>query len=136
MGWAAVADLGLDGTTGGEGGEVVDVATTADFVAANERTEPLVIRVSGTIGDGLRLAVGSNKTILGVGERPTVQGSIEIEGVQNVIVRNLYVMATTAPTVATARARAAPTRCKSAKALTTSGSTTWTLPTAPTETST
>ena len=92
MGWAAVADLGLDGTTGGEGGEVVDVATTQDFIAANERTEPLVIRVSGTIGDGLRLAVGSNKTILGVGERPTVQGSLEIEGVQNVIVRNLYVI--------------------------------------------
>ena len=92
MGWASVADLGLEGTTGGEGGEVVDVATTQDFIAANERVEPLVIRVSGTIGESQRLKAGSNKTILGVGERPTIQGSLEIEGVQNVIVRNLYVV--------------------------------------------
>jgi pectate lyase len=92
MGWASVADLGLTGTTGGEGGEVVDVSTTQDFIIANERVEPLVIRVTGTIGDSQRLAIGSNKTILGAGDRPTVQGSLEIEGVQNVIVRNLYVV--------------------------------------------
>jgi pectate lyase len=92
IGWASVSDLGLDGTTGGEGGEVVDVATTQDFILANERVEPLVIQVSGTIGDSRRLKVGSNKTILGVGERPTIQGALEIDGVQNVIVRNLYVV--------------------------------------------
>jgi pectate lyase len=92
MGWAAANDLGLDGTTGGEGGEVVDVATTQDFILANEKVEPLIIQVSGTIGDGRRVKVSSNKTILGVGERPTIQGSLEIEDVSNVIVRNLYVV--------------------------------------------
>jgi pectate lyase len=92
IGWASVPGLGLDGTTGGEGGEIVDVSTTQDFVLANERVEPLVIQVSGTIGEGRRLSVGSNKTILGVGERPTIQGSLEIEEVSNVIVRNLYIV--------------------------------------------
>jgi pectate lyase len=92
MGWASVADLGLEGTTGGEGGEIVDVSTTQDFILANERVEALVIRVTGTIGEGRRLAVSSNKTILGAGERPTIQGALEIEGVQNVIVRNLYIV--------------------------------------------
>jgi pectate lyase len=91
-GWASVPDLGVNGTTGGEGGEVVAISTTADFVAANERSEPLVIEVSGTIGDGLRLKVGSNKTIRGVGERPTIQGSLDFDGVVNVIARNLYVV--------------------------------------------
>src|SRR5262245_2694518 len=70
MGWASVADLGVEGTTGGEGGEIVDVSTTQDFILANERVEPLVIRVTGTIGDSRRLAIGSNKTILGAGDRP------------------------------------------------------------------
>jgi pectate lyase len=92
IGWASVPDLGLEGTTGGEGGETVDVATTQDFVVANARTEPLVIQVSGTIGDGERLKVGANKTIVGVGERPTIQGALEIEEASNVIVRNLYVV--------------------------------------------
>jgi pectate lyase len=91
-GWASIDDLGQNGTTGGEGGEVVSVATTDEFIAANARTEPLVIEVSGTIGDGLRLKVGSNKTILGVGERPTIQGSLDFDGVVNVIARNLYVV--------------------------------------------
>jgi pectate lyase len=92
IGWASVPDLGLDGTTGGEGGEVARVTTTDDFVTANARVEPLVIQVSGTIGDGRRLKLGSNKTILGVGVRPTVRGAIEIDGVQNVIVKNLFVV--------------------------------------------
>ena len=92
IGWASVPDLGLEGTTGGEGGEVVDVASTADFVLANARPEPLVIQVSGTIGEGERLRAGANKTIVGVGVRPTIQGSLEIEEVANVIVRNLYVV--------------------------------------------
>lgn len=92
VGWASVPDLGLDGTTGGEGGEVVDVATTQDFIDANARVEPLIIQLTGTIGEGRRLKVGANKTILGVGMRPTIQGALEIDGVQNVIVRNLYVV--------------------------------------------
>jgi pectate lyase len=92
VGWASMPDLGLEGTTGGNGGEVVDVSTTEEFIAANARTEPLVIQVHGTIGDSRRVKVGSNKTILGVEDRPTLQGSLEIEEVQNVIVRNLYVV--------------------------------------------
>jgi len=92
IGWASVPDLGLEGTTGGDGGEVVPVATTQEFLLANERVEPLVIEVSGTIGDGRRLSIASNKTIIGVGERPTIQGALEIEEVSNVIVRNLFVV--------------------------------------------
>jgi pectate lyase len=92
IGWASIDDLGQNGTTGGEGGEVVAVATTDDFIAANARAEPLVIEVSGTIGGGRRLEVGSHKTILGVGERPTIQGSLDFDGVVNVVARNLYVV--------------------------------------------
>jgi pectate lyase len=92
MGWASIDDLGQNGTTGGDGGEVVPVSTTDAFVQANARIEPLVIEVSGTIGEGRELSIGSHKTIVGVGERPTIQGSIEIEEVQNVILRNLYIV--------------------------------------------
>src|SRR5690242_8993579 len=54
IGWASMPDLGLEGTTGGDGGEVVDVSTTQDFLLQNERVEALVIQVHGTIGDGRR----------------------------------------------------------------------------------
>ena len=92
IGWASIDDLGQNGTTGGEGGEVVDVATTAEFVTANERVEPLIIQVNGTIGEGVPLVVGSHKTILGIGPTATIYGGLEIEEVQNVIVRNLHIV--------------------------------------------
>jgi pectate lyase len=93
MGWASIEDLGQNGTSGGEGGEVVEVSTTADLLGAIQGTTPRVIRISGSLGDGGRISIGSNKTLEGVsGAGAEIQGAVRIDGSANVIVRNLRIV--------------------------------------------
>lgn len=61
VGWAAVAGLGSDGTTGGDGGEVVEVTTTANFMAQAKLAGPRVILVNGVVGDGERVGIASTR---------------------------------------------------------------------------
>lgn len=92
LGWASVADLGQSGTTGGRGGEVVLATTIEQLEAFGRRTEPLVIQVCGTLGTGLQeLGLASHKTIIGVGHRPTVRASFDVDDAHNIVFKNLYV---------------------------------------------
>ncbi len=80
--------------TGGAGGAMVTVSTEADFLDYATRSDPYIVRVSGTIdlGDFGRVWVTSNKTIEGVDHNATIMGNIHIHtGVTNVIVRNLNI---------------------------------------------
>lgn len=91
VGWASVADLGLEGTTGGDGGELVEVTTLADFAREAGVEGARVIVVNGVIGDGTRVTIASNKTVLGaVGAE--VHGGLRVDGGSNVIVRNLKIV--------------------------------------------
>jgi pectate lyase len=96
VGWAAVAGLGRDTTTGGDGGQTVRPSTAAELVAYGVSPEPLVIELSGNF-DVPRLELLSNKTLAGVRGGATINGGIRIrpqssdETVENVIVRNLRV---------------------------------------------
>lgn len=91
MGWAAVADLGLNGTTGGEGGEVVTVTTLAEFAMQAKLAGPRVILVSGVIGDGTRVSITSEKTVIGL-SGAEFHGGLKVSGAVNVIVRNLKIV--------------------------------------------
>jgi pectate lyase len=93
----ALPCLGADGfatvngtCTGGAGGEVVTVTNSTEFVRYATRTEPYVIRVPGTIAFRTA-AVKSHKTILGVGTNPTLIGELQISGVSNIVVQNLFI---------------------------------------------
>jgi pectate lyase len=79
------------GTTGGVvGGKTTTVSTAAEFVAAAGSTEPLTILVSGTLDlGGNTVKVASNKTITGQGKDAGFVGNIMLEGVSNIIMRNL-----------------------------------------------
>src|SRR4051812_8951707 len=55
IGWASVPDLDLKGTTGGDGGEVVTVSTTADFAEQVKSPGASIILVDGVIGDNTRV---------------------------------------------------------------------------------
>jgi pectate lyase len=90
-GWASVNDLGQNGTTGGDGGEVVEVTTTADLLAAIAGSTPRIVHVSGMLGDGQRIAVGSNKTIVGL-EGSGLQGAVRLDGSVNVILKHLKIV--------------------------------------------
>lgn len=93
----AVPDFGLagfaamnGGTTGGQGGAVVTVSNAADFIVQVTQAAPAVVQVEGTIDFG-SVSVRANKTILGLGTNATLIGSLNISGVTNVILRNLFI---------------------------------------------
>jgi pectate lyase len=89
MGWAAVADMGQDGTSGGGDAEPTIVTTRGDLQAALAGDEPRVVRVTGTINGSVD--VGSNKTLEGA-PGAVLRGHLEVDGSVNVIVRNLTIV--------------------------------------------
>ncbi|PGG99804.1 hypothetical protein AJ80_09287 [Polytolypa hystricis UAMH7299] len=79
-------------TTGGKGGCTVTVSTVAQLEEAVQGTEPRIIRLKGSFDLPKRLAVGSNKSLLGVGKGAKINKSgITIAHGTNVIVRNLHI---------------------------------------------
>jgi pectate lyase len=90
-GWAAVADGDQPSTTGGDGGEVVTVTTTAEFTEQVQLTEARVVLVDGVIGENTRVTIKSNKTIIGL-SGAEFHGGLKISGGVNVIVRNLKIV--------------------------------------------
>ncbi|MBQ1099753.1 right-handed parallel beta-helix repeat-containing protein [Streptomyces sp. b94] len=84
------------GTTGGAGGEVVTVTDQAALAKYAAAEEPYVIRVAGSIAVapfGSDIVVGSDKTIVGVGDTAEiVHGELHLNpGTHNVIIRNLTI---------------------------------------------
>lgn len=83
------------GTTGGQGGDTVVVKNYTDLKLHAEGSAKAVILVEGTISNGTaggKIAVKSNKSIIGVGSTAFLQGiGIDIGSQNNVIVRNLKI---------------------------------------------
>lgn len=88
VGWASVSALDLETTSGGHGGELVDVTSWPQLLTALAGSTPRVVRMSGRITG--KVVVGSNKTLEGV-DGALLQGSLRIERAQNVIVRDLTI---------------------------------------------
>ncbi|MFE0250476.1 pectinesterase family protein [Streptomyces sp. NPDC059010] len=84
------------GTTGGAGGKVVTVTDQASLARYAAAPEPYIIRVSGSIDVapfGSDIVVGSDKTLIGVGDTgEIVHGELHLNpGTSNVIIRNLTI---------------------------------------------
>jgi pectate lyase len=99
FGWATVAGLGLNTTTGGAGARVVTVTSPQALMEQASSAEPLYIQVCGEI-EAHAVEVASNKTIVGLGPNAIVHGGFHIGNgggtyVSNVIVRNLTIHAAT-----------------------------------------
>jgi len=90
IGFASVSALGLEGTTGGEGGQVVTVTTADRLSYYASRNEPYIIQVQGELLAS-SISIRDNKTVVGIGERPTIRGQLYVNGHSNVIIRNLYI---------------------------------------------
>lgn len=77
--------------TGGDGGETVTVSTLADLYGAVSDDIPRIVYVSGVLtGDGESfLAVGSNKTIIGLSGAEIRNQGLYVYGKENVILKNL-----------------------------------------------
>ena len=92
-GWAAMPGKGLATTTGGGSGSPVEVRSANELTAALAGSEPRVIHVVGSVRLARKMyAVGSNKSIIGLGAgAELVGGGLFLNGVSNVIIRNLTV---------------------------------------------
>lgn len=89
LGWASVDALDQPGTTGGGAGTPIDVVNEEDLGDEVDRSEPLVVRIVGTVTGSIE--VGSNKTIEGA-PGAILKGHLELNGSVNVIVRNLKIV--------------------------------------------
>jgi pectate lyase len=78
-------------TTGGGNAAATTVKTLAEFKAAVSDKNPRVIIVEGTITATNAVQIASNKTIIGKDKTAKIYGGIEMNGVNNVIVRNLNI---------------------------------------------
>jgi pectate lyase len=99
VGWASVAGLGVETTTGGGLTPPIVARTAAELTSLAASPEPLTIAIVGTLDVG-RVDLTSNKTLIGIGADATLRGGIAIRGsadapVENVIVANLNVAAET-----------------------------------------
>jgi len=85
------------GTTGGQGGASVTVTTLAALTSAVSGNTARIVTIRGSISGNTDVKVGSNKTILGVGQSSILKGiDLDLDAVHNVIIRNLtitYVLA-------------------------------------------
>jgi pectate lyase len=78
------------GTTGGSASTVVTVTTAAALKTALNAETSQTVKISGVIATAGLYTVRSNKTILGVGSASGITGgTLNLNGVQNVIIRNL-----------------------------------------------
>jgi pectate lyase len=94
----------LNGTTGGAGGPTVTVSNEANFAkyASSTTPGPYIVQVQGTINlTTARVDISPNKTIIGIGTDPTINGpyNLRVRGENtsgdllgyNVIIRNLII---------------------------------------------
>jgi pectate lyase len=86
------------GTTGGQGGDTVQVSTQAELFAAITDDVPRIVKITGHIPLTDLARVGSNKSILGTRATSGVSGSgFYIRRKQNVIIRGLQIFKSVAP---------------------------------------
>ncbi|TWT34045.1 Pectate trisaccharide-lyase precursor [Posidoniimonas corsicana] len=94
-GFASVAALGRAGTNGGGDGPVVVVDNQAalEHYLAGDTPRTVAIRGSIEISEfGKELTVGSNKTVLGLGDdAELVYGGLRVINESNVVIRNLTI---------------------------------------------
>ncbi|CAE6429318.1 unnamed protein product [Rhizoctonia solani] len=88
------------GTTGGAGGTTTTVTTLAALRAAVLGESPKIVKISGIItGDGEVVDIGSKTTVLGVGSNSGLTGGgLRVKNANNVIIRNLRLSKSPAPT--------------------------------------
>ena len=96
VGFVNVND-GINGITGGSAGEVVRVTNRNDLATYAQSDTPYIIVVDGKFeGKGLNrekdiIEVNSNKTIVGVKGAELAGIGLNINGRQNIIIRNLII---------------------------------------------
>ncbi len=103
VGFANYSDLGLQGTTGGMGGEIVHVTTREDFARYAGSSKPYIIILDADLKGHYDysvepkqkhdfITVTSNKTIIGGGSGAHLDSlGLDVKDSRNIIIRNLRI---------------------------------------------
>ena len=103
VGFANYSDRGLQGTTGGRGGQIVHVTTREDFAHYAGASEPYIIILDANLHGHYNystnpkqkhdvITVKSNKTIIGGGSGARLDSlGLDVNGSSNIIIRNLTI---------------------------------------------
>jgi len=90
VGYATVPAAGVNGTTGGFGGDVVTPTTLEEFQAYAGSFQRRIIVLDRKFTGPATVVVTSNKTIVGVDDLAELDGvGLDINGQSNVIIRNI-----------------------------------------------
>jgi len=88
--WAAVAGYGTATTTGGGNAPPILATDIANLKSLASDGTPRVIQLSGTYVTGDNpVVIADNKTLVGLSPNAIIQGGIDVNGRNNIIVRNL-----------------------------------------------
>ncbi len=78
--------------TGGSLGAAVEATTLDELAGYLESPEPYVVSFAGLMEGSIAIDIASNKTLLGIGDAAHLRGiELQIDGSQNVIIRNVAV---------------------------------------------
>jgi pectate lyase len=89
IGFASVNADGVNGTTGGQGGEIVRPGSYGEFSKAASGSTKRIIEINKKFS-GSDIQVGSNKTIIGVSDAALITGfGLQISGQSNIIIKNI-----------------------------------------------
>lgn len=95
VGWASVNAEGVNGTTGGAGGPIVEIETGEELASYRRNLEPMTFRIMNDISGEIQL--GPNKTVEGAKKGVTLNGGLVFSGkgtdLTNLIIRNLRINA-------------------------------------------
>ncbi|HEX5057664.1 MAG TPA: pectate lyase [Gammaproteobacteria bacterium] len=93
LGFAAVEADGRARTTGGAGGSLYSARSYGELAGLldnGHNDAPKIIEISGILTGTETLMVGSNTTLIGVGDEPAIHGfGFKLSGKQNVIIADL-----------------------------------------------
>ncbi|HEY3498307.1 MAG TPA: hypothetical protein VGK73_26615 [Polyangiaceae bacterium] len=95
VGWATLSGDNVNGTTGGGNATPVRPTSAQQLADYAGDATPRVIEIQGTF-DVPSLEVASNKTLVGIGNGATINGSVRVRGyedepITNVILKNFHV---------------------------------------------
>lgn len=77
------------GTTGGEGGDVVTVSDADGLLSALSNSGPQVVQIDGSIELSGMNDVPADTTVIGLDGAQITGGGLDVDGVSNVIIRNI-----------------------------------------------
>ena len=94
VGFASIEAHDRKGTTGGLGGEIINIRSLAALIEHASAPEPAILQIQGEIEGppGTLIHIASHKTLIGIDAHAEIVGpELNLNKVENIIIRNLTI---------------------------------------------